>query len=182
MTFIIDIFFSMILGIIFLPIILILSIFIYIFDGLPIFYRSKRVGKNLKLFNIYKFRTMKNNTKKEEITFLGKILRRTSLDEIPQLLNILKGEMSLVGPRPLPNEIINKIMIKKRLIRASIKPGITGYTQIKYNGNKRTLSEKVDLDIFYINKKNIWFYLNILFFTPLALIKRFFYNKSGNSL
>ena len=114
MTLIIDIFFSMILGIIFLPIILILSILIYIFDGLPIFYRSKRVGKNLKLFNIYKFRTMKNNSKKEEITFLGKILRRTSLDEIPQLLNILKGEMSLVGPRPLPKEIINKIVIKKR--------------------------------------------------------------------
>ncbi|MDA9733435.1 sugar transferase [Candidatus Pelagibacter sp.] len=182
MTLIIDIFFSTILGIIFLPIILILSILIYIFDGLPIFYRSKRVGKNLKLFNIYKFRTMKNNSKKEEITFLGKILRRTSLDEIPQLLNILKGEMSLVGPRPLPKEIINKIVIKKRVIRASIKPGITGYTQIKYSGKKRTLSEKVDLDIFYINKKNIWFYLNILFFTPLVLIKRFFYNKSGNSL
>jgi len=182
MIIIIDIFFSIILVIIFFPIILIICLLIFIFDGLPIFYKPKRVGKNLKLFCIYKFRTMTNNTKKDEITFLGRILRRTSLDEIPQLLNVLKGDMSLVGPRPLPKDILNKITPKKRLIRSSIKPGITGYTQIKYKGKKRTLGEKVNLDIFYVNKNNAWFYLSILFITPMVLFKRFFFNKSGKTL
>ena len=182
MILVIDLFFSLILVIICFPIILIVSALIFICDGWPIFYKSKRVGKNLKLFSIYKFRTMINNTKKDEITLLGKILRRTSLDEIPQLLNVLKGEMSLVGPRPLPKAILDKISSKKRLMRSSVKPGITGYTQIKYRGKKRTLSEKVNLDIFYVNNNSVWFYLSILFFTPVVLFKRFFLNKSGKSL
>jgi lipopolysaccharide/colanic/teichoic acid biosynthesis glycosyltransferase len=125
---------------------------------------------------------MKNNTKKDKITIFGKILRRTSLDELPQLINILKGEMSFVGPRPLPLKIFNKITKKKRIIRCSVKPGITGYSQVRYKGKKRSLNEKVDLDIFYIKKINLWEYFNILFLTPLVIIKRFIFNQTGKTL
>lgn len=182
MIYFFDFFFSIILGTILSPIILLIIFFILIFDGLPIIYMSKRAGKNLELFSIYKFRTMKNNTKKDQITFLGKILRRTSLDEIPQLLNILRGEMSLVGPRPLPIKILKKISKKKRIMRCSIKPGITGYSQVKYTGKKRSLEEKINLDIIYIKKQNIWTYFNILIFTPIVILKRFFLNKTGKTL
>ena len=182
MIYFFDFFFSIILGIILSPIILMIIFFIFILDGLPIIYMSKRVGKNLRFFSIYKFRTMRNNTKKDQITFLGKILRRTSLDEIPQLLNILEGEMSLVGPRPLPIKILKKISKKKRIIRCSIKPGITGYSQIKYSGKKRSLEEKINLDIIYIKKQNILTYFNILIFTPIVILKKFFLNKTGKTL
>lgn len=182
MIYFLDFFFSIILGTILSPIILLIIFLIFIFDGLPIIYMSKRAGKNQRLFSIYKFRTMKNNTKKDQITFLGKILRRTSLDEIPQLLNILEGEMSLVGPRPLPIKILKKISKKKRIIRCSIKPGITGYSQIKYSGKKRSLEEKINLDIIYIKKQNILTYFNILIFTPIVILKKFFLNKTGKTL
>lgn len=182
MIFVFDIFFAISFGIIFLPLIFIISILIFFFDGWPIIYISKRVGKNHNLFNIYKFRTMKNNTKSDEITTFGKILRRTSLDELPQLINILKGEMSFVGPRPFPLKIHRMITKKKRNIRCSVRPGITGYSQIRYKGMKRSLNEKVDLDIIYINKNNLWFYFTVLFFTPLVIIKRFFFNQTGKTL
>lgn len=182
MIFFFDIFFAISFVLIFFPLLLLISILIFFLDGLPIIYISKRVGKNQTLFNIYKFRTMKNNTKKDEITILGKILRRTSLDELPQLINILKGEMSFVGPRPLPLKIFNKITKKKRIIRCSVRPGVTGYSQVRYKGKKRSLNEKVDLDIFYIKKINLWEYFNILFLTPLVIIKRFIFNQTGKTL
>lgn len=182
MIFFFDIFFAISFVLIFFPLILLISILIFFLDGSPIIYISKRVGKNQTLFNIYKFRTMKNNTKKDKITIFGKILRRTSLDELPQLINILKGEMSFVGPRPLPLKIFNKITKKKRIIRCSVKPGITGYSQVRYKGKKRSLNEKVDLDIFYIKKINLWEYFNILFLTPLVIIKRFIFNQTGKTL
>ena len=102
----------------FLPLGIVIALLILIFDGVPIFYNSKRIGKNFKLFKIYKFRTMEINKTKDKITSLGKILRRTSLDELPQFFNVLKGDMSLVGPRPFPKETLNKLSREKESLDA----------------------------------------------------------------
>ena len=114
-----DVLFSVIILIIFSPIIFIILILICIFDGKPIIFKQTRVGYKGKEFVMFKFRTMKNVFFKNEelrLTVLGKILRKTSLDELPQLINVLRNEMSLVGPRPLPKNIENKInkYFKKR--------------------------------------------------------------------
>ena len=127
------------------------------FDDLPIFYISKRVGKEGKIFNMYKFRSMREVKNKkikdsDRLNKLGIFLRRSSLDEIPQLINVVFGQMSLVGPRALPLEIEKKIFNKNKILRRSICPGITGLSQINYLGKKRTLKEKIKLDIEYVLK------------------------------
>lgn len=151
---------------------------IFIFDGLPIFFISKRLGKNNKLFNLYKFRTFRDGN----ITSIGRFLRRSSLDELPQLFNVLLGEMSLVGPRPIPDEIAITINKKDLNLRHSILPGMTGYTQINYSGRNRDWLEKIDTDIFYINNISIKFYFKIIIATFFIIILRFKKNKSGKSL
>lgn len=182
MILIFDFLISIILLLSLIPLIIFIGLLILIVDGKPVFFVSQRIGKDFKSFNILKFRTMKNNLKKDEITFLGKFLRRTSLDELPQLLNVLKGEMSIVGPRPLPKNVFNKISEKKKIIRSSIKPGITGYSQINYAGKKRSLNAKIKLDLIYIQNKSFNMYICIIFLTPLILIKRYFFNKDGKTL
>lgn len=164
------------------PIILIITILIFIFDGRPIFFKQLRVGYGGKKFSIYKFRTMSNNiTKNEELrlTHLGKLLRKSSLDELPQLINVLYKEMSIVGPRPLPQNIEEKIKISMKLRRRKILPGITGMSQINYTGKNRRLDQKIKLDIMYIENYNLYNYLKILLKTPTVLIKRFYKNKSS---
>ena len=111
--------------------------------------------------------------------FFGKIIRRLSLDEIPQLFNILLGHMSLVGPRPIPKIVEKKINSKQALLRQKVRPGLTGYCQIKYNGKKRDWEEKINLDIFYINNYSLTLYFKILILTIPVLYTRFFKNKSG---
>lgn len=144
-----------------LLIILIVAPFIIVDDGFPIFYNAKRVGQNGKLFKMYKFRSMKNNAPDirladgstyngeddPRVTKVGKILRATSLDEIPQLLNVLTGKMSLIGPRPDPPDWLEKYPedIKAFL---KVKPGITGYSQA-YFRNSVDGEEKMKNDAFY---------------------------------
>ena len=173
-----DIIFSLLFILFFSPFILFITILILICENHPILFLSYRVGLHGKLFKIYKFQTMIN----EEVTYLGFFLRRMSLDEIPQLFNVLIGDMSLVGPRPLPEKIEIIIDDKNRLIRRNIRPGITGLAQIHYSGKKRTLEEKINLDISYINNVSFRKYLNILLLTLPTLIRRFIYNKSAKSL
>ena len=161
----------------------------------PIFYTQKRIGKNGKLFKMYKFRTMVKNadTKLEEllekdeearrefkkykklkndprVTRFGKFLRKNSLDEFPQFLNVLKGEMSLVGPRPyLPREKEDMGDYYDYIIEQ--KPGITGYWQI--NGrNDVTFEDRMDIDFKYRNKKSISNDIKILLITALVTIKK----------
>ena len=175
---IISIFFLVILS----PLILIISILIYLIDGRPIIYKQIRIGYLGKKFRIFKFRTMKNKNiknKKMRLIRFGKIIRRLSLDEIPQFINVLKKEMSIVGPRPLPE--LNEKMINKKLkiMRRNVLPGITGMSQINYTGKFRKLEDKVKLDIKFIKEYSITNYIQILLKTPLALIIRLLKNKSS---
>ncbi len=177
-----DILISIILLTIFSPIIFIISLLIITIDGRPIIYRQIRVGYKGKRFRIFKFRTMTNEIFKNEklrLTTLGKILRKTSLDELPQLINVLNKDMSVVGPRPLTEIIEKKINKKLKIKRRKILPGITGMSQINYSGKNRKLIDKIKLDIKFINNYNLINYINILLKTPRILIIRFFKNKSS---
>ena len=169
------------------PVFLIVSILVYIKLGSPIFFTQERVGKNGKIFKMIKFRTMLDSTNKfgellddeERLTPFGKKLRSTSLDELPELINVLKGDMSLVGPRPLLVEYI-PLYSKYQFRRHEVKPGITGWAQI--NGrNSIDWETKFDLDVEYVDKFNLIMDIKILFLTVLKVIKRDGINQEGNA-
>ena len=132
-----DISISILMLLIFSPIMVLISLLILVTDGRPIIYKQSRVGYMGKQFMILKFRTMSNIVFKDEklrLMPLGKLLRRTSLDELPQLINVIKKDMSIVGPRPLPENIEKKITKKFKIKRRKILPGITGLSQVHYRG------------------------------------------------
>ena len=177
-----DILFSILILIIFSPIICLISLLILVFNGKPIIYKQSRIGYLGKRFIIFKFRTMNNFKFKDEklrLTFLGKLLRKTSLDELPQFINVLKKDMSIVGPRPLPETIEKKIKKSIKTKRRKILPGITGMSQINYTGKNRKLNDKVKLDMYLINNYTIYNYFKILLKTPIVLMVRFFKNRSS---
>ena len=175
-----DILVSGIFLIILSPLILIISIIIKLTSKGNVFFKQKRIGRLNKEFYIYKFRTMRTDTPdvathllknpEKYITPIGKFLRKTSLDELPQLFNILKGEMSLVGPRPaLYNQYDLKEMRNKEGINILV-PGLTGWAQI--NGRDEiSLEEKVRLDKEYLEKQSFWFDIKILWLTFFKVIK-----------
>ena len=146
-----DRFFSLLFIILFLPIFVGISFSLMICDGLPILFRQKRVGKNNKDFILYKFRTMETSKKINSIDFrpysrvtkLGSLLRKTKIDELPQLYNILIGDISFVGPRPELREWVDKFYDKYKEILL-IKPGLTDLASIKYRNEERILSESSD--------------------------------------
>lgn len=169
------------------PVFLIVSILVYIKLGSPIFFTQERVGKNGKIFKMIKFRTMLDSTNKfgellddeERLTPFGKKLRSTSLDELPELINVLKGDMSLVGPRPLLVEYI-PLYSKHQFRRHEVNPGITGWAQV--NGrNSIDWETKFDLDVEYVDKFNLIMDIKILFLTVLKVIKRDGINQEGNA-
>ena len=177
-----DVLISILMLLIFFPIIFLISLLILITDGRPIIYKQSRVGHKGRLFIIFKFRTMSNVVFKDEklrLLPLGRILRRSSLDELPQLINVLKKDMSIVGPRPLPKSIEKKIKKSIRVKRRKILPGITGMSQINYTGKNRKLTEKIKLDLQLIDNYTLYNYFKILLRTPIILIIRFFKNKSS---
>lgn len=137
------------------------------------FFVQLRPGKNEKPFFLIKFRTMREPKKGEDphaperITAWGKLLRKTSLDEIPQLWNVLKGDMSLVGPRPLLMEYLN-LYSKEQKKRHQVKPGITGYAQI-HGRNLLSWKKKLELDVYYVENYNLWLDLYVLMMTPLTI-------------
>jgi lipopolysaccharide/colanic/teichoic acid biosynthesis glycosyltransferase len=116
---------------------------------------------------------------KLRLSYLGKILRKTSLDELPQLINVLKKDMYIVGPRPLPEIIEKKIKKSLKMKRRKILPGITGMSQINFTGKDRKLNDKIQLDMQLIDNYTIYNYFKILLKTPIILIVRFFKNKSS---
>jgi lipopolysaccharide/colanic/teichoic acid biosynthesis glycosyltransferase len=189
-------FFDIFFVIIFSPLILLLLIFfsvlLLIFDGFPIFYVSERVGKNYRIFKMYKFRTMKSNSidlrnpdgstynsyNDQRVTFIGNIYRKFSIDEIPQLLNVLKGEMSLVGPRPdLPDQVIIYDNLKLDKLRFLLKPGITGYAQLKAR-NSVSLRDRNLLDNHYYYNYSFILDIKILFLTIFKVLASKNINKN----
>lgn len=171
------------------PLFLIVSVCILISDGSPVFFRQKRVGKNNELFEIYKFRTMKRGTENVasndlsdanvKITKFGKILRATSIDELPQLLNILNGTMSLIGPRPLIPEETKIRELRQKYNVYSVRPGITGWAQV--NGRDNVSAEKKALlDKEYVEKQSLMFDIKIFFITIHQVLCRKDVNEGNN--
>ena len=169
------------------PVFLVVSVLVYSKLGSPIFFTQERAGRNGKTFKMIKFRTMLDSTNKfgellddeERLTPFGKKLRSTSLDELPELINVLKGDMSLVGPRPLLVEYI-PLYSKHQFRRHEVNPGITGWAQV--NGrNSIDWETKFDLDVEYVDKFNLIMDIKILFLTVLKVIKRDGINQDGNA-
>jgi len=175
-------------GLIFLlPIIIITTLILISKLGLPVFFKQPRPGLNKKIFNIYKFRTMTNECDRNGIllsdevrlTRFGKFLRSISLDELPSLWNVLKNDMSLVGPRPLLLEYL-PLYSTHQARRHEVKPGITGWAQI--NGrNTISWNKKFDLDVWYVDNHSIWLDIKILCLTVKKVIKREEINQVGHS-
>tara|TARA_Y100000816_G_C26077790_1_gene567578 strand:- start:1062 stop:1652 length:591 start_codon:yes stop_codon:yes gene_type:complete len=181
-----DLIIGIILTVTLLPIGLIIFILIKITMGSPAIFSQDRPGLNEKIFTLYKFRTMNNNKSSKNLllpddkrtTKLGAILRKASLDELPSLINLLKGDMSLVGPRPLLIQYL-KHYSEEQKKRHNVRPGITGWAQI--NGrNELNWNEKFDLDIWYVKNQSFLLDLKILTLTIFKVIKFEGINAKGN--
>ncbi len=173
-----DISISIVIIIVSLPLFVILALLIFFFLGKPVLFKQARPGKDCKPFIIYKFRTMTNQTddkgsllpNNKRMTKFGTFLRQTSLDELPEFFNVLKGDMSLVGPRPLLMEYI-PLFNEFQNRRHEIKPGITGWAQV--NGrNALTWNEKFKLDVWYVENRSLRLDIKILWLTLINVIKR----------
>ena len=163
--------FALILLLILSPLLILVAIFIFIEDGLPVLFNQKRVGINYSFFNIYKFRSMKKNTPNvathllinpdQYLLKIGKFIRKTSFDELPNLINILRGEMVFVGPRPALYNQDELMEFRVATGVSKLKPGITGWAQI--NGRDEiTVSQKVQLEQEYLYKKSFLFDIEII--------------------
>jgi lipopolysaccharide/colanic/teichoic acid biosynthesis glycosyltransferase len=171
---------------IFSPVIIVTALIVYLTIGSPVIFSQIRPGKNEKLFRLYKFRTMRDIrdgsgellSDKDRLTAFGNLLRRTSLDEFPQLFNVLKGDLSLVGPRPLLVEYLPLYDTMQRK-RHNVKPGITGWAQVK-GRNSLSWEDKFRLDVYYAENLSLLFDLKILFLTISSVLKGSgVYNGSG---
>ncbi len=159
------------------PLLIVLAIMVWIWMGRPILFKQRRPGMDGKPFYMYKFRTMTNERDsfgellpdELRLTRWGQFLRSTSLDELPELINALKGDMSLVGPRPLLMQYLDRYT-PEQARRHEVKPGVTGWAQV--NG-RNTLSweEKFELDVWYVDNCSFWLDVKILFMTVLKVFK-----------
>ena len=182
-----DIVLSVIILFILFPILLIVGFLLLIVEGPPVFFSHERPGKDGEPFKLIKFRSMKNAKDKsgnllpdgQRITGLGQFLRRTSMDELPELVNVIKGDMSLVGPRPLLMQYLNRYS-PEQFRRHEMLPGITGWAQI--NGrNAISWDEKFKLDLWYIDHWSLWLDIKILFLTVWKVITRVGISQPGRA-
>lgn len=172
-------FFGSLFGLIFLsPVLLLVACLIWRQMGMPILFQQTRPGLHGKPFPMVKFRTMRNAVDAQgnllpdaqRLTPLGRFLRSSSLDELPELWNVLKGEMSLVGPRPLLMEYL-PLYSDEQARRHEVRPGITGWAQV--NGrNAISWEEKFALDVWYVDNRSMWLDLRILWLTALKVVRR----------
>jgi undecaprenyl phosphate N,N'-diacetylbacillosamine 1-phosphate transferase len=170
-----------------IPFIIITYFIIRFYIGKPVFFAQKRPGLNEEIFTIYKFRTMTDERDKNgdllldemRLKGVGKIIRSLSLDELPQLFNVIKGEMSIVGPRPLLIEYL-PLYNKKQKRRHNVKPGITGLAQIK-GRNSISWQEKFDYDIEYVDNISLWLDIKIIYWTIIKVIKKDGISQNGNA-
>ena len=180
-----DIIISLCAIIILLPVYLIISILVLIFMGWPIVFKQPRPGKNEKIFNMYKFRTMSNKKDKDgkllpdkdRLTKFGAFLRKTSFDELPELFNILLGKMSIVGPRPLVVQYL-PYYTKEERHRHDVRPGLTGWAQV--NGrNNLNWDERFKLDVEYVKNISLKFDIKIIILTIKKVVKASDINVRG---
>lgn len=178
---------ALFLIILFSPIYIVVSLLIFFKMGSPILFRQKRPGYKEKIFGIYKFRTMTNEKDEfgnllpddKRLIGIGRFIRSTSLDELPQLFNVLKGEMSFVGPRPLLVEYL-PLYNEKQKRRHDVKPGITGWAQV--NGrNAISWEQKFDYDVWYVDNQSFLLDIKILWLTFLKVVKRSDISSSTSS-
>jgi lipopolysaccharide/colanic/teichoic acid biosynthesis glycosyltransferase len=169
------------------PLLLILAVLVRIIIGSPVFFRQQRPGYKNRLFYVYKFRTMTDAHDGEgnllpdaqRLTPLGRFMRDFSLDELPELFNVLWGEMSLVGPRPLLTQYIERYS-PEQARRHAVLPGITGWAQI--NGrNALTWEEKFHLDLWYVDHWSLWLDIKILLLTIWKVLKREGISQPGHA-
>lgn len=160
------------------PLFLVITLLVWIFHGRPILFKQLRPGYQGKPFTIYKFRTMRDSRDTqgqllpdaERLTSFGRFLRSTSLDDLPQLINVLRGEMSLVGPRPLLMQYLERYS-PEQMRRHEALPGITGWAQV--NGrNALTWEEKFRLDLWYVDHWSFWLDVKTLWLTLWKVLKR----------
>lgn len=172
--------------VVFFPLLLIVSILVYTRLGSPVFFTQDRVGKNGKIFKMIKFRSMRNSKDKngdlladgKRLTPLGRVLRSTSIDELPELINIVKGDMSLVGPRPLLVEYIERYS-ERQFKRHDVLPGLTGWAQI--NGrNIISWEKKFELDVWYVENWSILLDIKIMLMTVIKVFKKADINQDDN--
>ncbi len=159
------------------PLFIFITITIYLYTCKNPFFCQRRPGKNEKIFTIIKFKTMNDNkdengillSDKKRLTLVGKFIRKTSLDEIPQLLNVLMGDMSLIGPRPLLPEYLD-LFSEEQSKRHDVRPGITGWAQV--NGrNIISWTKKLELDVYYIHNLNMLLDIKIFLMTLIKVVK-----------
>jgi sugar transferase EpsL len=178
-----DITVSSVALVIFLPLMLIIFCAIRISMGRGVIFSQARPGLHGKIFKMYKFRTMlpvdpkSNKTDDQRITSLGKLLRASSLDELPELFNVMKGDMSLVGPRPLLVDYLNKYTTTE-MRRHKVLPGITGLAQVK-GRNNLTWRNKFKYDVFYVDHQNFLFDMQILLETVMVVLLRRGFRSHG---
>ena len=173
-----DIILASLILIVLSPLMLIISILVAIQHGFPILFLQKRPGLNGEIFTIYKFRTMRDLFDKQgnplpdsqRLTKLGRCLRSTSLDELPELFNIIKGEMSLVGPRPLLIAYL-PLYNKKQARRHEVLPGLTGWAQV-HGRNVLTWEEKFELDVWYVDHWTLWLDIKVIGMTIIKVLRR----------
>ncbi len=170
------------------PLMALSAVLVKISDGGSVLFKQRRPGKDGKIFTVYKFRTMSEKTEDENgrelsdverMTKIGSFLRKTSLDELPQLFNVLKGDMSFIGPRPLLCEYL-ELYTPYQMRRHEVLPGISGLAQV--NGrNAITWEEKFDYDVYYVDHMSFWLDLKIIFKTIKNTLKRADINCSDNN-
>ena len=184
---ILDLALTLSVGLIALPVIALIALLVRIFLGSPVVFRQRRPGYRGLPFTLYKFRTMKElhhadgrpHSDEERLTPLGRFLRATSLDELPELYNVLRGEMSLVGPRPLLIQYLDRYTMEQAR-RMLMPPGMTGWAQI--NGrNNVSWEEKFALDTWYVDHWSFWLDVKIILLTPLKVLRREGISQPGNA-
>lgn len=171
-----DIFLSIIILILLSPVLVILSCTVFFSMGFPVFFKQERIGKNNKPFIMYKFRTMREPKDGENrllsdadrVTKVGAFLRKTSLDELPEIINVIKGEMSLVGPRPLL-DLHLELFDDHQLRRHDVKPGMTGLAQVM-GRQSLSFTERTDLDVKYVENISLWLDVKIIVKTILVVL------------
>ncbi|MDU4892484.1 MAG: sugar transferase [Clostridium sp.] len=177
-----DMFLSTVGIVLLFPFLMVIAVLVKVKLGSPVFFIQERVGKDNKLFKMIKFRSMLDDydetgkllSDNERLTDFGRILRATSIDELPELINVLKGDMSIVGPRPLLKQYL-PLYSRKQLRRHEVRPGITGWAQI--NGrNAISWREKFKHDVWYIDNWSLWLDIKIIFMT----VKKVFVREGVN--